>query len=651
MALYNEREANYPRLKSDVCFADYKNEFKYTGLINEVFSFVDKKQLKRRDLWRRFVHQFKERPDGKDRRWRGEYWGKMMRGACFVYSYTRDPELYEILRETVIDMLSAQDELGRISAYTVETELCGWDMWCRKYVLLGMQYFLEISSDGELNSKIIASMIRQADYMISKIGEEEGKRTIHQTSNCWRGLNSSSVLEPIVRLYTITGEKRYFDFAKYIIDAGGTELANVFDLAYENKLAPYQYPIVKAYEMTSCFEGLLEFYRLTGIERYKTALINFADGILKWDFTVIGSSGCTHELFDRSASRQSDPAPDNDERMQETCVTVTLMKFFYQMTLLTGDAKYVDAFETSLYNAYLGALNTEGRIDRHSPKEHPNAIAEPMPFDSYSPLRAGMRGSAIGGCCLMSDNYYYGCCACIGSAGIGLVPKMHVLTTKVGISVGLYINGSVKTKTQSGNALEILTETQYPVCGKIKITVNPDVSEKFEIRVRIPAWSKNSSVRVNGKDVTAVTGFVSIEREWQKGDVIELSLDMSVEVIYPAPYGEETIMTDVDWANDVVRPVKVVEHPTAKDCIALRRGPLMLAQDARLGYSLDLPANIEVKNGCVNAIRAKDELSFAHLLALDVPTVSGEHLTLIDYSSAGKTFDEVSKMAVWIKNV
>lgn len=648
--LYSKNEANYPRLSTDKCFAEYENEYKYEGFIADVYPFLEKAQLKRRDLWERFVYQFRERPDGPDRRWRGEYWGKMMRGACLVYSYTRDKELYEILKSTVCDMLATEDSLGRISAYTVETELCGWDMWCRKYVLLGMQYFLEISDDKELNAKIVASMIRQADYMISKIGNESGKRTIHQTSNCWRGLNSSSVLEPIVRLYTITGEVRYFDFAKYIIDAGGTALGNIFELAYENKLAPYQYPVVKAYEMTSCFEGLLEFYRLTGIEKYKTALINFADGILKWDFTVIGSSGCTHELFDRSTSRQADPTPGGDERMQETCVTVTLMKFFYQMTLLTGDAKYVDAFEIALYNAYIGSLNTEGKIDRRSPVDYPNANAEPLPFDSYSPLRCGMRGSAVGGLCLMSDNHYYGCCACIGSAGIGLVPKMQVLTTKVGILVGLYINGSVKTQTPEGKALEILTQTDYPVSGKIKLVVNPASSERFEVKVRIPAWSKNNSVKVNGEEHSADFGFVSIEREWQCGDVIEIVLDMSIEVVYPTPYGEETVMTDVDWVNDITRPVRVFEHPTAKDCIALRRGPVMLAQDARLGYSLDVPADIEVKGGCVNAREAKVAPEFPHLLALDIQTASGSDITLIDYSSAGKTLDEASKMAVWIKN-
>lgn len=65
----------------------------------------------------------------------------------------------------------------------------------------------------------------------------------------WRGLNSCSILEAVVKLYNLTGEKRYFDFASYIVDCGGTDVANIFELAYENKLYPYQYPVTKAYEI------------------------------------------------------------------------------------------------------------------------------------------------------------------------------------------------------------------------------------------------------------------------------------------------------------------------------------------------------------------------------------------------------------------
>ena len=345
--IYEKGSANFPRLKTDKLFVDYGNTYKYAGMMDDAVKFICEKQLFKTELWKRFVNQFRIRNDHIDKGWRGEFWGKMMRGACFVYSYTRDGELYNILKDTVEEMLTAIDAQGRISTYPEQNEFGGWDMWCRKYVLLGMQYFLEICTDESLKKKIITSMEAQADFLISKIGKrEEGKKPITETSNYWRVLNSSSVLEPIVRLYNLTDNKKYLDFAEYIISEGGTSVGNIFELAYEDEIYPYQYPITKAYEMISCFEGVLEYYRVTGDEKYKAAVINFANKVLESDFTVIGSGGCTHELFDHSTGRQSNT--NNGPTAQETCVTVTYMKFFYQLLLLTGEAKFADACERSL---------------------------------------------------------------------------------------------------------------------------------------------------------------------------------------------------------------------------------------------------------------------------------------------------------------
>ena len=93
---YQKKTANFPRLKTDALFADYENEYKYSGFVGDAFSFVLDKQLMCPDLWKRFVQQFREDSD-YDAGWRGEFWGKMMRGACFVYSYIKSPELYKVI--------------------------------------------------------------------------------------------------------------------------------------------------------------------------------------------------------------------------------------------------------------------------------------------------------------------------------------------------------------------------------------------------------------------------------------------------------------------------------------------------------------------------------------------------------------------------
>ena len=642
--LYHENSANFPRLSTDILFADYGNTFLFDGYISDIFRFVEDFQLIRPDLFKRFVAQFGSDADS-DGGWRGEYWGKMMRGACFVYSYTKNPELYRVLRDAVLSLIGTQSEDGRISSYPADNEFHHWDIWSRKYVMLGMQYFLEITDDEELSRKIVASMVRHADCIISHIGE--GKLPITSTG-CWRGLNSSSVLEPFVRLYSITKEQRFLDFAKYIVDCGGTGVVNIFSLALKDQLFPYQYPLTKAYEMISCFEGLLEYYRITKNPDHLTAVINFANKILESDFTVIGSCGCTHELFDHSTVRQANT--DNGTIQQETCVTVTLMKFVYQLTLITGNPEYADAFERSFYNAYLGAVNTEKVIEPSILKNHPNLHFEALPFDSYSPLTAGTRGNGVGGFQIMRDNHYYGCCACIGAAGLGLFPKMAVLSSRDGFAVNLYANGTVKSQTPKGNPITFTTDTKYPLEGTVTITLSLTKEERLELKFRNPSWSRKTFVSVNGEEITATNGYINIRRSFKDGDTVVLSFDMSTYVIRPIPYGTQILMNDVRWELDYVVPTFDTEDPIAKKHIALMRGPLILAQENRLGYSVDDPVSVAVNpDGTVDAVLPEhDTAPYPHMAEVLISLADGEKMTVTDYASAGKLWNSDSKMAAWI---
>ena len=643
--IYEKNTANYPRLKTDIMFDDLNRESAFDGFVDEYIRYIEDFQLLDEDLWTRFVQQFNEDADF-DAGWRGEYWGKMMRGSAMTYAYTKNPRLYAAMEKTVNDMIDSADDDGRISSYGCDHEFDGWDMWSRKYVMLGMQYFMEVCKDKQLNDRIIESMKKQADYIIAKIGDEEGKLPITSATRHWRGLNSSSILEPIVRLYNITGEKRYFEFAQYIVSSGGTDVENIFELAYENKFYPYQYPVTKAYEMTSCFEGLLEFYRITGIEKYKTALINYADRILESDFTVIGCAGCTHELFDHSTVRQSNTT--NGEIMQETCVTVTLMKFFWQMTLLTGNSRYVDAFEISMYNAYFGSINTEQIVKRDVIDNYStDCITEIMPFDSYSPLTAGVRGTGIGGFKVMSDNHYYGCCACIGSAGVGLIPKMAMLAANDGYVINLFINGVVKMNTECDAEFNI--QTDYPKTGKVNITVNAD--GEFTLYIRNPHWSDNTEVTVNCEKTEVCDGYIKIRKHWKKGDRVELNLDMRTKVVYPIEYGHEILMNKVIWGHNYMVSTYDEQDPEALNHIALTRGPITLAQDSRNGYSVDEPADIKIEDGgYVEVIIPKEStVQYPHIVEANIPLANGEYMTVTDYASAGKLWSEQSKMAAWIR--
>lgn len=643
---YDKCSPSASRISRDVMFADRENLWHYDGHINDIIEFVNERQIRRPELWDRFVAQFREHPDS-DGGWRGEFWGKMMRGACFIYRATKDAELYSILEKTVYDIMETADENGRISSYAAECEFRSWDMWSRKYVMLGLEYFYEICDDAALREKIVSSLCGQLDYIISKIGRrEDGKLPIGETSDYWRGLNSSSILEPVMKLYNMTGEKRYLDFGSYIVKSGGTSVENIFELAYRDKLMPYQYPVTKAYEMISCFEGLLEYYRVTGEEKYKATVVSFGRRVLEHDFTVIGSGGCTGELFDHSTVRQANPS--NDSVKQETCVTVTYMKFLLQLMLVTGDPIFADAFERAYYNAYEGSLNTEWVFDANDTRIRETWIKEPVPFDSYSPLTVGKRGNSTGGLMGICGNRYYGCCACIGSAGVGLVPEMQVLTYEKGLALNLYLNGEVITRTPDGSSIRIVTETEYPVSGKVKFTLYPEKPVSFELSVRNPGWSKGTSVSLNDENIGADSGYIRIFREWHSGDTVELDLDMRIRTERPIPYGNQVLMTKIDWGHNYVLPLYDEEDPEAKYHIALLRGPIVLAQDSRLGSEIDGAVQIATdSDGCAIG-KLTDAVPFPHIVGAEILLSDGSYMKTVDYGSAGKTWTKKSRIAAWI---
>ncbi len=606
-----ENSAYKYRPQTDVLFKLPDGSMKYSGVIDATIKYIQTIQLKRTDLWKQFVEQFRTHPDD-DLRWRGEYWGKMMRGASFTYQYTQDEELYGIMTETVKDLLSTQDSLGRIATYSVEFEFDSWDLWCRKYVLLGFQYYLDICRDDALRAEVIKAMCRHADYIMSKVGlEEDGKKLITKCTRAWLGLNSSSILEPYVRLYNLTGEKKYLDYASYIVDCGGISEGNIFELAYEDKICPYEYPTTKAYEMMSCFEGLLEYYRVTKIQKHKEAVIRFAKRVMKSDITIIGCSGCTHEIFDFSAKAQT--ATRLLDVMQETCVTVTWMKLCHQLLSVTGEAEFADAIEISAYNAMLGSVNSYG-----------SNMLNGFAFDSYAPLYMSTRSRKSGGYLNMKgDVQSYGCCACIGSAGTALMALSSIMQRKDGIAINLYIPGVIKARTPKGFEFELKIDTDYPVGNRVDITVvGVKENEEFTISYRKPSWCDSMSVGVNGENVKDT----DITRAWCDGDKLTLIFDMPMKVILP-PYGGA--------------------DKNSKYLVALQKGPLVFARDARLGQSIDDIANIDYdKNMVVNAV--KTDAPFECLVSYEIPNKDGTTFKVANFSSAGKTWNKESIMSVWL---
>lgn len=594
------------KLFNSYCRGETPFEAKYGEETDRVFKIISEKQLKDFSLWELLVRQFSERYDCGDNGWRGEFWGKLMRGASLVYSYNKDEKLYEILRASVISLISYADGEGRLTTYPKEAEFKGWDMWVRKYVMLGLEYFYDICKEKELIDKIKSVLTGQADYILARIGKGAGKISVNDTSHAWGAVNSVSILQPVVKLYKLTGDKKYLRFAEYLIKEQGAEGVNIFALAYEDKLAPFEYPITKAYEIISCFEGLLDYYGETGEEKCLFACVRFAEKILATDFTAIGGTGCRDEYFDNSTAKQ---VLKTDINKQETCVTVTLMKFLASLYAYTGNAVYVDAIERSFLNLYQGALRN-GEVSGY--------YVQPM-FYSYSPVYDNPRWTLMGGGKGLSPYASFGCCVAIGAAGAGIIPAAGVIGCNNSVVVNLFYAGEYTLPGGCGAKIKIVTE--YPDSGTVKIGFSETAAEGVNLKCRKPAWCGEFSARVNGEnaDFTEKQGYAVFGKPFFKGDVLEVNLNAEIKII----------------SSEKV-------NPEVTDLFYMQKGPIVLCADSK---DADLSKSYEVKTDCEGFVKYRRTGKGRYAVEL----IGGGELPVYEYRNTGKNFSEPENISVWLK--
>lgn len=545
----------------------------------------------------------------------GEMWGKAVRSGCMFYRYTQDPELKEILDNTVQDLLSTQNENGSISCTPVDQQPGGvnGDLWERKYVMLGLEeYYQWVNQD----STVLDALKKHADCIIDQIGHAPKTEIVDLG---WSATNigyepchieSSTLLEPFMRLYNWTGEQRYLDFARYIVESGGTKHFDLIQQAYDNT-DPYlmsgHYP--KAYEMMSMFEGVVEYYRVTGDERCRQAFMNLFNNIRKKEITIIGNAGADQpfhpnvagEAWGNTAYEQTNP---NITRMMETCVGVTWMKFCSQIMRLTGDPAPADEIEKYVYNGLLGAMKPTG--------------------DGFSYVNLLNGNKVVNyGWGWHFDDFYVTCCNLNGPMGLAYIPYVAVMTSEEGPIVNLYNAGEVNMNTRT-QPLQLTIDTDFPLTGHVAINVNPQKAENFTMKLRIPSWSKNTALSVNGEKVEATSGtYAELDRKWNPGDLIEIDFDMTCRVIN-APLGSNR-------AGDNFQ--------------AVVRGPIVLARDENIDPNFDQPVAIQADENGVVAITPVQPTLPSTKMEFLVPTSEGD-IHMVDYASVDGW--NGSKICTWL---
>ena len=557
---------------------------KLKGRLGKSLRLTVENRLKKVD-YKKLTETFRTHQDS-DGFWRGEFWGKIVRSAIRVLQTNPDPELEKTIRKTVRDLCKTADRNGCISSYPEDMRCTHWDVWGRKYALLGlMRYYRRIEQDPAVLKAIraqVRALLRDDPFSAPpKVGP------------VWHdGLAAFSIVGAIEIAYRLTGEKAFQKAAERLFEKGCTFSGTLFaDFAKGKRLKDLVNG--KAYEMTSCFEGLLELYRDTGRREYLELAERYCETLADTEMMIPGTGGGRDkfgEYWYDGAENQIDPKPGYG--MGETCVTATLLRFMFHLLRITGDPRYADRIEYTVYNAAMGAMRYDGSWWIHRNPTPLAGISWKIPA-----------GDQIKG-------YGEDCCLAQGPEALGVGGAAAVMRREDGLAVNFYEDMEVRGQID-GAEVKLDISGKYPAGEKISIRVSADRPSEFTLALRIPEWCDHPVVECGGERWECAPGrYAELKKIWKKGTAVTLTLPMPVVEI-PAPGGAKRI--------------------------AVRRGPILLVQDSRIG---EVGAPVRVPPGKPEREKVR---------GIEDVYRWGNGLRLCDYASAGNLFREENTLCVWMR--
>ncbi|PSR53461.1 glycoside hydrolase family 127 protein [Adhaeribacter arboris] len=436
----------------------------------------------------------------------------------------------------------------------------------------------------------------------------------------------------LMKLYHATHNDRYLKLADWYLEQRGHGYGKgvIWDQWKDPKYCQDDVPVKEQKEITGhavramyLYTGAADVAAATKDAGYLQAMNNVWEDVIFRNMYItggIGSSG-KNEGFSKDFDLP------NEEAYCETCASVGMVFWNQRMNLLTGDAKYVDVLERSLYNGALDGLSLSG--DRFF---YGNPLAS-----SGQHARSEWFGTA---CCPSNISRLV---ASLGDYIYGQSAK--------GLWVNLFV-GSHTTIKVGKSTIPVKMETNYPWNGNVKVILNPTKPVKYAVNLRIPGWVKGTpapgnlysftshaasafKVSVNGKPATyrEENGYAVLDRNWRQGDVVELNLPMEIKRV--------TAKTDLTYTNDRV---------------ALQRGPLVYcvegADNNGQAWNIILPENtaLEAKqytvlNEPVMAIQAKAPVIITSADGTGVQTQQKEVIAIPYYTWANRG---KNPMQVWL---
>ena len=535
---------------------------------------------------------FKKRPGAQT--WIGEHVGKFLFSASKTYAYTHDPRIKHLMDDMVRKYIACQMPDGYLGTYLLKDRWTEWDVWAHKYAIIGLLNYYSVTG----YKPALQTAKRAADLICRTFGDTPGKRDL-MVSGEHVGLAPGSILEPMLDLYRYTGDAKYLSFCHYILRAfeqpnGPKLISQLQKYGDVTKVGD-----AKAYEMLSCFLGILKYYKLTGETKYLQLLQTAWTDITSHRLYITGTSS-DHEIF-RPAG---DLGAENDNEMGEGCVTVTWIQFNLQLLQITGEPKYAEELERSVYNHLFAAENPQT-----------GCVSYYTALDGPKPYRCDQGFS----CCLSSV-----------PRGISLIPEMIAGKIKGTYSVLLYENGAsaqkIKAKDGSNIFLKVSSTTTFPQEGKVNYTIEPSKTAIFALNFRVPVWSENFSATVGGKTYSGRKGsLLKIERKWTAGDRVAITFFMPTQII---PGG--------------------LSYPNA---VAIKRGPQVFAIDKGLNPGVDSLnhiryTNLDLLTNEQNSLPESWTWKEAYALPMNV-NGKAQKVILVPFAEAGQSAADIE---VWIKH-
>lgn len=357
----------------------------------------------------------------------------------------------------------------------------------------------------------------------------------------------------IIEMYRTLKDPRYLELANNLIDIRGTTNDGTDDNQDRIPFRQQTTAMGHAVRANYLYAGVADLYAETGETKLLDNLQSIWEDVVNRKMYITGACG---SLYDGVSPDGTSYNPADVQKIHqaygrpyqlpnatahtETCANIGNVLWNWRMLQITADAKYADIMEQTLYNSVLSGISLEGTAFCYN---NPLNVSNDLPFKQrWNKEREGY---------VKLSN----CCAPNVTRTIAEVTNYAYSFSKEGIYVNLYGSTILNTVTPDGKQLHVEQITNYPWDGKIILKILQAPNSNFAFFLRIPGWSQGATVAVNNiiVDNNLISGtYAKIQQNWKKGDIIELTIPMKVELMQANPLVEED-----------------------KNQLAVKRGPLL----------------------------------------------------------------------------